>query len=136
MHDIEIRAPLSITLDVIDIEDSHLQSINFRYALRGNASSHAFAYDGTFWAEVAAFDCFLDDLRSHSVSEAVFNSIDADFVIHIKKTNLLFEWKIRTQGFGGGLSRDTFLQTSFTASLHHDHLAAITETFQNYPKWW
>lgn len=136
MADIRLSAPLEMEFDTIESETSHLQTIRFAFVVKGTEYSHSFEYRGSFWMEAAVFDRFLEDLKSQSAANAVFNDIDNEFIIAVGKTGNTFTWQARRKAVGDGVRRGALMKASFESVLLPGQTQDIVEAFQAYPRWW
>lgn len=134
MADIEIDEPLSIKLDAVDVELGDFPGIQFRYAARGSLQGHWFLNEGHFSISDEAIARFTEDLETFSTPEAIFSSIDAEFVIHIKKQHGIFEWRVWTTVHEDGVCFESRLLSTYVAPLRRSHLAKIIEAFRKYPE--
>lgn len=126
--DIEIKHPIRIALDVIDI-DEHIPSINFNVIIK----VHKFSYDleiiSNLWIECKCFDEFVNNIQQGNIAH--LENMRGDFELIVNNSQNYLEWACTKEDLEGNIT-----ESKGREKLNAESVASIYEAFNAYPKWW
>ncbi|WP_350306256.1 hypothetical protein [Photorhabdus viridis] len=126
--DIEIKSPVNITLDVIEL-DEHIPSMKFNLTIRVNKFGYSSDVNLQLWIECQCFDAFVDNMRRNDI--ALLKDMNGSFELLLNPVQNLLEWSCAKEDLDGYTT-----SAKGREKLTDDSRHALYEAFNDYPKWW
>ncbi|UTN96107.1 MULTISPECIES: hypothetical protein [Serratia] len=126
--DIEITSPISITLDVIEL-DEHIPSLKFNLAIQVNKFNYSLSVASQLWLECQCFDEFIDNIRNEDVAH--LKDMNGGFELILNPVLGWLEWSCAKEDLDGYVT-----VSKGREKLTDEAKSAIYAAFNNYPKWW
>lgn len=126
--DIEITSPISITLDVIEL-DEHIPSLKFNLAIQVNKFNYSLSVASQLWLECQCFDEFIDNIRNEDIAH--LKDMNGGFEFILNPVLGWLEWSCAKEDLDGYVT-----VSKGREKLTDEAKSAIYAAFNNYPKWW
>ncbi|MGB8663245.1 MAG: hypothetical protein WCD24_00550 [Serratia inhibens] len=126
--DIEITSPISITLDVIEL-DEHIPSLKFNLAIQVNKFNYSLSVASQLWLECQCFDEFIDNIRNEDIAH--LKDMNGGFELILNPVLGWLEWSCAKEDLDGYVT-----VSKGREKLTDEEKSAIYAAFNNYPKWW
>ncbi|ATM95621.1 Uncharacterised protein [Yersinia frederiksenii] len=126
--DIEITSPISIALDVIEL-DEHIPSLKFNLVIQVNKFSYSLKVSTQAWLECKCFDAFIDNMRNDDIAH--LKDMNGCFELILNPVLGWLEWSCAKEDLHGYVS-----VSKGREKLTDEAKSAIYTAFNNYPKWW
>ncbi|NHB63692.1 MULTISPECIES: hypothetical protein [Morganellaceae] len=126
--DIEIKNPINITLDVIEL-DEHVPSMKFNLTIRVDKFGYSLDVNMQLWIECQCFDSFIDNLRRNDIAR--LKDMNGAFELLLNPVQDLLEWSCAKENLDGYIT-----SAKGREKLTDESKCALYEAFNDYPKWW
>ncbi|MGQ8775936.1 hypothetical protein ACUTQ5_16295 [Serratia sp. NA_112.1] len=126
--DIEISCPISITLDVIEL-DEHIPSMKFNVSILVKKFGYSTEVNSQLWVECQCFDEFINSIRQDNT--AVLKDINGFFELLLNPAQGWLEWSCAKEDLDGYITL-----AKGREKLTDESKYALYRAFNDYPKWW
>ncbi|MEI7344182.1 hypothetical protein [Dickeya chrysanthemi] len=126
--DIEIKSPVNIRLDVIEIDD-HIPSIKFNILIKVEKFGYNLDVNSQIWIECQCFDRFIDGMRNETI--ALLKDINGSFELVVNPIQGWLEWLCKKEDLDGYITL-----AKGRERLTNESKCILYEVFNDYPKWW
>ena len=138
--DLYFEIPIKFSLDIIEIEDTHIQSFKNSIKIEiTHSTGNLTYYVEDIWFKCCDWDEFLKNLSSNYTSKHSFESVIHDmsnsFVISIThidgEKDFTFKIKIDKPSIYLGL-----IEINYQKKISAEEVGIINKKFSEFPKWW
>lgn len=126
--DIEIKSPIIITLDVIEL-DEHIPSLKFNLAIQVDKYNFSLSVSSHVWLECQCFDEFVDKLLNDDIAH--LKDMNGCFELIVNPILGWLEWSCAKEDLHGYIT-----VSKGRERLTDDAKSAMYAAFNDYPKWW
>lgn len=126
--DIEIKKPINIMLDVVELDD-HIPSIKFNVMINIKKFGYNSEVNTQLWIECECIDEFINHIRDGKT--ALLKDMNGCFELLLNPSQGWLEWSCAKEDLEGYVT-----VSKGREKLTDESLSAVYTAFNDYPKWW